>query len=58
VWNEEKNGEYSICGAYHLCIRELLETFEFKVVGRWNLIWKLKARPKVKILVWRIARNV
>jgi len=41
VWNKEQNGEYSVKSAYRLCMQELLDISEFKVPGKWDLIWNL-----------------
>ncbi|CAJ2628079.1 unnamed protein product [Trifolium pratense] len=57
IWRMEKNGVYSVRSAYRLCVQELLDTSHFKMDDTWNLIWKLKAPPRVKNLLWRICRR-
>jgi hypothetical protein len=58
IWLKENNGEYSVRSAYHLCMQELFDVHHFKEQGAWDLIWKLKAPPKVKNFIWRVCRNV
>jgi len=57
IWRKEKNGEYSVRSAYHLCMNELLDTSHSKKQGSWQLLWNLKAPPKFKKLLWHICRN-
>ena len=58
LWMKENNGECSVRSAYHLCMQELFDVHHFKEQGAWELIWKLKAPPKVKNFIWRLCRNV
>jgi hypothetical protein len=57
VWKAEKNGYYTVKSAYWLCVEDLIDTSHFRVPGFWSRIWKLKASPKVKNLIWRICRG-
>jgi hypothetical protein len=54
IWHKEKDGMYSVKSAYRLCVQDLLDTSHLKMNGNWNLIWKLKAPPRVRNLLWRI----
>ncbi|KAF4383562.1 hypothetical protein F8388_014062 [Cannabis sativa] len=56
-WVAEKNGFYSVRGAYHL-----LQTLKHppglsEPNVSWKILWSLKAPPKAKDLVWRAASN-
>ncbi|GAU48398.1 hypothetical protein TSUD_405430 [Trifolium subterraneum] len=57
LWSGERNGDYSVRSAYRLCVQELIDTSHLRVNGDWNLLWKIKAPPKVKNLIWRICRR-
>ena len=37
IWINEKNGEYSVRSACHLCMNELLDTSHFKKKWSWIL---------------------
>ncbi|KAK2365042.1 hypothetical protein QL285_089842 [Trifolium repens] len=56
IWRGESNGDYSVKSAYRICVQNL-DTSHLRVNGGWNLLWSIKAPPKVKTLLWRICRN-
>lgn len=56
LWKEEKNGRYSMCSAYRLCVEELIDSSHLRRPGCQFGIWKLKVPTKVKNLVWRMCR--
>lgn len=45
IW---QTGGYSVKPAYRFCIDELIGTNLLKVLGSWNLVWKLRVPLKVK----------
>lgn len=57
IWKAEKNGHYSVKSAYRLCMEEIADNSFLHRPGYWTGIWKLKAPPKVKNLIWRICRG-
>ena len=57
IWKAERNGHYSVKSAYHLCMEEIGDISYLHRSGCWSDIWKLKAPPKVKNLIWRIWRG-
>ncbi|KAK2418379.1 hypothetical protein QL285_040582 [Trifolium repens] len=46
IWHGESNGDYSVKSAYRICV-ENLDTSHLRVNGDWNLLWSIKAPPKV-----------
>jgi hypothetical protein len=48
IWKVEKNGDYSVRSAYRFCIIDFIDTSSFRAAGSWNLIWRIKAPPKIK----------
>jgi hypothetical protein len=52
-----KNRHYSVRSAYRICMEEIGDNSYLHRPGFWNEIWKLKAPPKVKNLIWRICRG-
>jgi ribonuclease HI len=56
IWRGESNGDYSVKSAYRICVQDL-DTSHLRVNGNWNLLWSIKAPPKVKHFLWRICRN-
>jgi hypothetical protein len=48
IWKAEENGVYSVRGAYRFCITDFIDTSSFRAAGSWNLIWRIKAPPKIK----------
>lgn len=58
IWKAERNGKYSVCSAYRLCIEELIDTSHLRHPGYWSGIWRLKVPPKVRNLIWQVCRGV
>jgi len=58
IWKAEKNGKYFVRNAYRLCVDELIDVSYLRLPGYWYGIWRLKAPPKVKNLIWRVCRGV
>jgi ribonuclease HI len=57
IWRHENDGLYSVKSAYKYCVEGAIDVSHLQVPGRWNLIWKTRAPPKVKNFVWRLCRN-
>jgi hypothetical protein len=57
IWRLERNGDYSVKSAYKFCSTELVDTSHLQVNGPWHLLWRIRAPPKVKNLLWRICRH-
>ncbi|GAU45948.1 hypothetical protein TSUD_238520 [Trifolium subterraneum] len=57
VWEEERNGCYSVKFGYKLAMRYLIGSDKYHVVGNWNCIWKAQAPHKARHLLWRLCRG-
>ncbi|MCH95897.1 ribonuclease H protein, partial [Trifolium medium] len=57
VWEEERNGCYSVKTGYKLAMRHILHSDKFHVAGNWNGIWKAQAPHKARHLLWRLCRG-
>ncbi|GAU30671.1 hypothetical protein TSUD_31430 [Trifolium subterraneum] len=57
VWEEERNGCYSVKSGYKLAMRYLIGSDKYHVVGNWNGIWKAQAPHKARHLLWRLCRG-
>ncbi|GAU10125.1 hypothetical protein TSUD_418540, partial [Trifolium subterraneum] len=57
VWDEEKNGCYSVKSGYKLAMRYLIGSDKYHVMGNWNGIWKAQAPHKARHLLWRLCRG-
>ncbi|CAJ2669264.1 unnamed protein product [Trifolium pratense] len=57
VWREEQHGEYSVRTGNRLLMRERGEKCNRNVRGHWSSLWKIRAPPKTKHLLWRIGRH-
>ncbi|GAU22577.1 hypothetical protein TSUD_93450 [Trifolium subterraneum] len=57
VWDEERNGCYSVKSGYKLAMRYLIGSDKFHVMGNWNGIWKAQAPHKARHLLWRLCRG-
>ncbi|GAU31848.1 hypothetical protein TSUD_114590 [Trifolium subterraneum] len=57
VWEEERNGCYSVKFGYKLAMRYIIGSDKYHVVGNWNGIWKAQAPHKARHLLWRLCRG-
>ncbi|GAU46371.1 hypothetical protein TSUD_141290 [Trifolium subterraneum] len=57
VWDEERNGCYSVKSGYKLDMRYLIGSDKYHVMGNWNGIWKAQAPHKARHLLWRLCRG-
>ncbi|GAU50953.1 hypothetical protein TSUD_411410 [Trifolium subterraneum] len=57
VWEEERNGCYSVKSGYKLAMRYLMGSDKYHVMGNWNGIWKAQAPDKARHLLWRLCRG-
>lgn len=57
IWKGEKNGIYSVKSAYRLCVQELIDVSHLRRPGNWNVIWNLKAPPKIQNFLWHVCRG-
>ncbi|GAU39328.1 hypothetical protein TSUD_60790 [Trifolium subterraneum] len=57
VWEEERNGCYSVKSGYQLAMRYIICSDKYHVMGNWNGIWKAQAPHKARHLLWRLCRG-
>ncbi|GAU40431.1 hypothetical protein TSUD_397500 [Trifolium subterraneum] len=57
VWEEERNGCYSVKFGYKLAMRYIIGSDKYHVAGNWNGIWKAQAPHKARHLLWRLCRG-
>ncbi|MCH98726.1 putative reverse transcriptase, partial [Trifolium medium] len=57
VWKEEQNGVYSVKTGYKLLMHTQSERGSRGMEGDWCSLWKIRALPKAKHLLWRICRD-
>ncbi|CAN1158075.1 Putative ribonuclease H protein At1g65750 [Linum perenne] len=58
IWHYDKLGCYTVKSAYRVCMEYVTPNLELHVQGPWSQLWGLDVQPKMKNLVWRLARNV
>ncbi|GAU35047.1 hypothetical protein TSUD_30130 [Trifolium subterraneum] len=57
VWEEERNGCYSVKSGYKLAMRYIIGRDKYHVEGNWNGIWKAQAPHKARHLLWRLCKG-
>lgn len=62
IWNEEKNGRFSVRNAYQLIQRNLLvvscECSTYRNPTHfWRILWKLPIPRKIHLFAWRACRE-
>lgn len=58
IWHLRKSKFYSVKSAYYGVLENLVNIGNLKVQGDWVSVWQLKVTPKVKLLTWRLLREV
>ncbi|CAN1844985.1 Transposon TX1 uncharacterized 149 kDa protein [Linum perenne] len=58
IWRWSLNGEYTVRSAYHALMQARPTMEELRVDGDWRKLWNIDVPPKMRHLMWRIARNV
>ncbi|XP_058767513.1 uncharacterized protein LOC131641227 [Vicia villosa] len=57
LWKHESNGKLSVRSAYRYCINDAIDTSHLRIKESWNLLWNIKAPPRVKNFMWRLCRD-
>ncbi|GAU29262.1 hypothetical protein TSUD_392120 [Trifolium subterraneum] len=57
VWEEQRNGCYSVKSGYKLAMLYIIGSDKYHVMGNWNGIWKAQAPHKARHLLWRLCRG-
>jgi ribonuclease HI len=57
VWKEENSGKYTVRTGYRLLMRQKKEIHSWNATADWNSVWRIKAPPRAKHLLWRICRD-
>jgi len=61
VWHYTTNGAFSVRSAYHLLLEEtklMQGCLASDEKGFWSTIWSLEVPRRVRILAWRLAKNL
>ncbi|XP_058724620.1 uncharacterized protein LOC131596076 [Vicia villosa] len=62
IWHHEKNGEYSVRSAYHICMHRKAAISPGPSGNSqqrlWKEIWKAPIHNRTRNFLWRLARNI
>ncbi|CAN1188681.1 Putative ribonuclease H protein At1g65750 [Linum perenne] len=58
IWHFGKRGGYTVKSGYRLLTEEMSTLDAHKLDGPWTKIWDLHTPPKIRIMVWRLAREI
>ncbi|CAN1178180.1 Putative ribonuclease H protein At1g65750 [Linum perenne] len=58
IWHYDPKGNYTVRSAYRVLMDKVTPHAELRVQGPWSKLWGVRAPPKMKILLWRLAREV
>ncbi|CAN1219601.1 Putative ribonuclease H protein At1g65750 [Linum perenne] len=58
IWHFDKHGLYSVRSAYRVHQMYMTPRAEEVVPGEWRALWGLHVPPKMKNLLWRLARGM
>ncbi|CAJ2652949.1 unnamed protein product [Trifolium pratense] len=57
IWNEERDGVYSIRSGHRKLMKDKKNGEWPRVKEPWGRIWKIQAPPKAKHLLWRLCKE-
>ncbi|CAJ2637965.1 unnamed protein product [Trifolium pratense] len=58
IWEEERNGCYSVKSGYKLAMKCIFRNDKYHVEGNWKeILWKAHAPHKARHLLWRLCRG-
>jgi ribonuclease HI len=57
IWSEEKDGVYSVRSGYRKIMEAKNRGYRLERDDGWSSIWKIRAPPKTKHLLWRICKE-
>ncbi|KAH9685475.1 reverse transcriptase domain-containing protein [Citrus sinensis] len=60
LWHYDKKGNYSVKSGYQIAMRIKHPDWPSSSssnLGQWNVIWSLELPEKIKIFMWKVARN-
>jgi ribonuclease HI len=57
IWVDSVNGQYSVKSGYNMLLNVLGRKDRNFNEERWSSLWKIRAPPKAKHLLWRICKN-
>ncbi|CAN1242355.1 hypothetical protein LINPERPRIM_LOCUS5321 [Linum perenne] len=58
IWGLSRNGEYTVRSGYGVVMERILDQTQHHVEGDWTSLWDVEAPPRVKVMMWRVARDV
>ncbi|CAN1310238.1 Uncharacterized mitochondrial protein AtMg00310 [Linum perenne] len=58
IWGLSRNGEYIVRSGYRVAMERIFDQSQHHVQGNWTELWNVEAPPRMKVLLWRVTRNV
>ncbi|CAN1313939.1 Putative ribonuclease H protein At1g65750 [Linum perenne] len=58
IWHYTKNGQYTVRSSYHVLMERVANMEHLHTPGPWKELWQLKVPPKMRVMLWRLARDV
>lgn len=61
LWHYDKKGQYSVKSGYQIALQikhPELPSCSSNTSGQWNMIWSMELPEKIKIFIWRAAKNL
>ncbi|CAN1127826.1 Uncharacterized mitochondrial protein AtMg00310 [Linum perenne] len=58
IWPFSKNGVYTVKSGYRLLTETLTNSAHLHTLDNWQALWRLQMLPKMRMMAWRLAREV
>ena len=58
IWKFNSKGHYTVKSAYRYAMESLVNNEEYRILGDWMRMWKMRIPQKCKVFLWRVLRGV
>ncbi|CAN1153936.1 Putative ribonuclease H protein At1g65750 [Linum perenne] len=58
IWPYSNNGQYTVRSGYRVLMEQVTNSSHLHVLGDWQKLWGLQLPPRMRVMAWRLAREV
>jgi hypothetical protein len=58
IWKFNSKGSYTVKSTYRYAMETLVDNEEYRILGEWTSLSRMKIPQKIKVFLWRMLRGV